>query len=167
VAGACGPTVPLTDSENGRLNPLAINCLRTFPGTGTVVWGTRTLTGEDRPDRERDDDEWDHIPVRRLALHIEESLYRGLRWVVFEPNTEQLWQQIRLDVSAFLDTLFRKGAFAGRTPREAYFVKCDAETTTEDDIANGIVNVVVGIAPARPAEFVIVKIQQMAGQFEI
>lgn len=105
--------------------------------------------------------------MRRLALHIEESLHRGLQWVVFEPNSEQLWQQIRLDASSFLHTLFRQGAFKGRTPREAYYVKCDADTTTEQDIAQGVVNVVVGFAPVRPAEFVVVKIQQIAGQFEI
>ena len=159
LAGVTALSVPLTDRENGLLGPLGINCLRTFPAVGPVVWGARTLDGAESRD-------WDYVPVRRLALHVEESLYRGLRWVVFEPNTEQLWQQIRLDASSFLDTLFRQGAFAGTTPRAAYFVRCDATTTTPADIENGVVNVVVGIAPARPAEFVIVKIQQTAGQFE-
>lgn len=162
LAGVHSLTVKLTDRENGLLNPLGINCLRTFPVVGPVVWGARTLEGADALDSE-----WKYVPVRRLALYVEESLRRGLQWVVFEPNTEQLWQQIRLNASAYLHTLFEKGAFKGGTPRQAYFVKCDKDTTTEDDIANGIVNVVVGIAPVKPAEFVIVKIQQMAGQFEI
>ncbi|MEU6082239.1 phage tail sheath subtilisin-like domain-containing protein [Streptomyces sp. NPDC047108] len=162
LAGVRSLTVPLTDRENGLLNPLGVNVLRTFPVVGPVVWGARTLQGSDALDSE-----WKYVPVRRLALHVEESLYRGLQWVVFEPNTEQLWQQIRLNASAYLHTLFRQGAFKGGTPREAYFVKCDKDTTTDEDIERGVVNVLVGIAPVRPAEFVIVKIQQMAGQFEI
>ncbi|MFD7505949.1 phage tail sheath family protein [Streptomyces sp. NPDC059850] len=162
LAGVCSLTVKLTDRENGLLNPLGINCLRTLPLVGPLVWGARTLEGSDASDSE-----WKYVPVRRLALHIEESLRRGLQWVVFEPNNEQLWQQIRLSASAYLHTLFEKGAFKGTTPRQAYFVKCDKDTTTDEDIAGGIVNVVVGIAPVKPAEFVIVKIQQMAGQFEI
>ncbi|MFF4482108.1 phage tail sheath family protein [Streptomyces melanosporofaciens] len=162
LAGVYSLGVQLTDRENGLLNPLGINCLRTFPVVGPLVWGARTLRGADAQSSE-----WKYVPVRRLALHIEESLRRGLQWVVFEPNTEQLWQQIRLNASGYLHTLFEKGAFKGGTPRQAYFVKCDKDTTTDEDIANGIVNVVVGIAPVKPAEFVIVKIQQMAGQFEI
>ena len=101
-----------------------------------------------------------------LALFIEESLYRGTQWVVFEPNDEPLWAQIRLNVGAFMHNLFRQGAFQGTTPRDAYFVKCDKETTTQNDINLGIVNIVVGFAPLKPAEFVIIKIQQMAGQIE-
>ncbi|MBP8536572.1 phage tail sheath C-terminal domain-containing protein [Streptomyces sp. MK37H] len=162
LAGVYSLAVQLTDRENGLLNPLGINCLRTFPVVGPLVWGARTLRGADAQSSE-----WKYVPVRRLALHIEESLRRGLQWVVFEPNTEQLWQQIRLNASGYLHTLFEKGAFKGGTPRQAYFVKCDKDTTTDEDIAAGIVNVVVGIAPVKPAEFVIVKIQQMAGQFEI
>lgn len=162
LAGVYSLAVQLTDRENGLLNPLGINCLRTFPVVGPLVWGARTLRGTDAQSSE-----WKYVPVRRLALHIEESLRRGLQWVVFEPNTEQLWQQVRLNAAGYLHTLFEKGAFKGGTPRQAYFVKCDKDTTTEEDIANGIVNVVVGIAPVKPAEFVIVKIQQMAGQFEI
>ncbi|WP_413811708.1 phage tail sheath family protein [Streptomyces sp. OE57] len=162
LAGVYSLAVQLTDRENGLLNPLGINCLRTFPVVGPLVWGARTLRGADAQNSE-----WKYVPVRRLALHIEESLRRGLQWVVFEPNTEQLWQQIRLNASGYLHTLFEKGAFKGGTPRQAYFVKCDKDTTTDEDIANGMVNVVVGIAPVKPAEFVIVKIQQMAGQFEI
>ncbi|MEV6588583.1 phage tail sheath subtilisin-like domain-containing protein [Streptomyces acidicola] len=162
LAGVHSLTVDLTDRETGLLNPLGVNCLRTFPLNGPLVWGSRTLEGSDALDSE-----WKYVPVRRLALHVEESLQRGLQWVVFEPNNESLWQQIRLSASSYLHTLFRQGAFKGSTPREAYFVKCDSETTTDEDIANGIVNVLVGIAPVRPAEFVIVKIQQTSGQFAL
>jgi uncharacterized protein len=151
--------VPLNDPENGELNPLGINCLRMFPVGGRVVWGARTLQGNDRFASE-----WKYIPVRRTALFIEESLYRGTQWVVFEPNDEPLWAQVRLNVGAFMNNLFRQGAFQGKTPREAYLVKCDRETTTQNDINLGIVNVVVGFAPLKPAEFVIIKIQQLAGQ---
>jgi uncharacterized protein len=107
-----------------------------------------------------------YVPVRRLALYIEESLYRGTQWVVFEPNDEPLWAQIRLNVGAFMQNLFRQGAFQGSSPREAYFVKVDRETTTQNDINLGIVNIVVGFAPLKPAEFVVIKIQQIAGQIE-
>jgi len=152
-------SVPLTDAENGELNPLGINCLRSFPVAGRVVWGARTLRGADQLA-----DEYKYIPVRRLALFIEESLYRGTQWVVFEPNDEPLWAQIRLNLGAFMNNLFRQGAFQGRTPQEAYFVKCNSETTTQNDINLGIVNIVVGFAPLKPAEFVVIKIQQIAGQ---
>ncbi|MCX5555776.1 phage tail sheath subtilisin-like domain-containing protein [Streptomyces sp. NBC_00038] len=162
LAGVHSLTVQLTDRENGLLNPLGVNCLRTFPMVGPLVWGARTLEGSDALEGD-----WKYVPVRRLALHVEESLQRGLQWVVFEPNDENLWQQIRLSASSYLHTLFRQGAFKGSTPREAYFVKCDKDTTTDEDIANGVVNVLVGIAPVRPAEFVIVKIQQTSGQFEL
>jgi phage tail sheath protein FI len=149
----------LTDPENGVLNPLAINGLRNFPAFGPVVWGARTLDGSDQAASE-----WKYIPVRRVALFIEESLYRGTQWVVFEPNDEPLWAQIRLNLGAFMNNLFRQGAFQGKTPREAYFVKCDKETTTQNDINLGIVNIIVGFAPLKPAEFVVIKIQQIAGQ---
>jgi len=154
-------TTKLTDLENGGLNPLGINVLRTFPVYGNVSWGARTLDGADQKASE-----WKYIPIRRLALYIEESLYQGLKWVVFEPNDEPLWAQIRLNVGAFMNNLFRQGAFQGKTPREAYFVKCDKETTTQNDIDRGIVNIIVGFAPLKPAEFVVIKIQQMAGQIQ-
>ena len=157
--GIQGLQVNLTDDENGEFNPLGINCLRAFPVNGRVVWGARTLRGADQLA-----DEYKYIPVRRLALFIEETLYRGTQWVVFEPNDEPLWAQIRLNVGAFMQNLFRQGAFQGRTPREAYLVKCDKETTTQNDINLGIVNILVGFAPLKPAEFVIIKIQQLAGQ---
>ena len=157
--GVQGLQVNLTNEENGVLNPLGINCLRFFPAAGRVVWGARTLRGNDQLA-----DEYKYVPVRRLALFIEESLYRGTQWVVFEPNDEPLWAQIRLNVGAFMHNLFRQGAFQGRTPRDAYLVKCDNETTTQNDINLGIVNILVGFAPLKPAEFVIIKIQQLAGQ---
>jgi phage tail sheath protein FI len=151
----------LTDLQNGALNPLGVNCLRTFPVYSHICWGARTLDGADLLASE-----WKYIPIRRLALFIEESLFRGTQWVVFEPNDEPLWAQIRLNIGAFMNTLFRQGAFQGATPKDAYFVKCSSETTTQTDIDNGIVNIVVGFAPLKPAEFVIIKIQQIAGQIE-
>ena len=152
-------SVPLSDAEIGQLNPLGVNCLRAMPAAGRVVWGSRTGEGADRLASE-----WKYIPVRRTALFIEESLYRGTQWVVFEPNDEPLWAQIRLNVGTFMNNLFRQGAFQGSTPREAYFVKCDSETTTRADIDLGIVNIHVGFAPLKPAEFVVIKLQQIAGQ---
>lgn len=160
--GVAELTVRLTDGENGQLNPLAVNCLRTFPVTGRVIWGARTLRGADRLASE-----WKYLSVRRLALYIQESLYRGTQWVVFEPNDEPLWSQIRLNLGAFMQDLFRQGAFQGKSPREAYFVKCDRETTTQSDINQGIVNIVVGFAPLKPAEFVVIQIQQLAGEIAI
>jgi len=161
VNGIQGFEVALNDAENGMLNPLGINCLRAFPVNGRVVWGARTLRGADQLA-----DEYKYVPVRRTALYIEESLYRGTQWVVFEPNDEPLWAQIRLNVGAFMHGLFRQGAFQGTTPRDAYFVKCDKETTTQDDINKGIVNILVGFAPLKPAEFVVIKLQQIAGQIQ-
>lgn len=159
LIGVFDLTVKLTDDENGRLNPLGVNCLRILPPAGIVVWGARTLRGADRLA-----DQWKYLAVRRMALYIEESLYRGTQWVVFEPNDEKLWAQIRLNVGAFMHDLFTKGAFQGTDPKKAYFVKCDTETTTQFDIDRGIVNIIVGFAPLKPAEFVILQIQQIAGQ---
>src|SRR5262249_35837849 len=132
---------------------------RSMPSAGRGIWGSRTLRGDDRLASE-----WKYISVRRTALFIEESLYRGAGWVVFEPNDEPLWAQIRLNVGSFMKTLFRKGSLQGASPREAYFVKCDKETTTQNDIDRGIVNILVGFAPLKPAEFVVIKLQQIAGQ---
>jgi hypothetical protein len=159
LLGVQGLASRLSDGENGQLNPQGINCLRSFPGSGPVVWGARTLRGSDLIA-----DEYKYLSVRRLALHIEESLYRGTQWVVFEPNDEALWAQIRLNVGSFMQNLFRQGAFAGQAASEAYFVKCDKETTPKADVDLGIVNIVVGFAPLKPAEFVVVKLQQIAGQ---
>lgn len=159
LSGVTGLQYVLTDLQNGTLNPLAINCLRQFRIYGDVVWGARTLQGSDAAASQ-----WKYVPVRRVALFLEASLYEGTQWVVFEPNDEPLWSAIRLNVGAFMQDLFRKGYFQGKTPAEAYFVKCDSETTTQNDINLGIVNILVGFAPLKPAEFVIIQIQQMAGQ---
>jgi phage tail sheath protein FI len=161
LAGVSELAVRLSDDENGRLTAQGVNCLRDFPIGGPVVWGARTLYGADALASQ-----WKYIPVRRLALFIEESIVRNLGWTVFEPNDESLWSEIRLTVGAFLENLFRQGAFSGVTPRDAYFVKCDAGTMTENDIASGIVTIVVGFAPLRPAEFVIVELRQRASQPE-
>lgn len=150
-----GLSVPVSDAENGRLNPLGVNCLRNFAGAGPVVWGART-TADDT------DADWKYVNVRRTAIFVEQSLSRGLEWAVFEPNDESLWGRIRSEAGAFLDDLFRRSAFAGTAAREAYFVKCDRETTGQQDIDKGIVNVVVGFAPARPAEFVTLTIRLSA-----
>jgi phage tail sheath protein FI len=158
--GIRGLEVDLTDADNGDLNPVGINCLRTFPVVGQVIWGARTLRGADQLS-----DEYKYISVRRVALYIEESLYRGLKWCVFKSNDEPLWSQIRLNVGAFMHNLYRQGAFQG-DKKDAYFVKCDKETTTQDHINRGIVNIWVGFAPLKPAEFVILYLQQMAGQIE-
>ncbi len=159
--GTRGLSVNLTDAENGVLNPVGINCLRTFATAGRVVWGARTLRGADQLE-----DDYKYVPVRRLALYIEESLYRGTQWVVFEPNDEPLWGQIRTSVGSFMQQLFVQGAFQGNTRQNAYFVKCDSETTSQSDVNLGIVNIIVGFAPLKPAEFVVIQIQQMAGQVQ-
>ncbi len=161
LSGIQGLQAKFTDAENGQLNPLGINVLRSFPVTGHVAWGARTMRGADLLA-----DEYKYLAVRRTALFISESLYRGTQWVVFEPNDEPLWAQIRLNVGAFMHNLFRQGAFQGTTPKQAYLVKCDNETTTQNDINLGIVNILVGFAPLKPAEFVIIKLQQLAGQVD-
>ncbi len=156
LSGVVGLDYVLTDLEQGVLNPLGVNCLRMFPVISSVNWGARTLRGADQLTSE-----YKYVPIRRLALFIEESLFRGLKWVVFEPNDEPLWANVRMNVKAFLHDLFRKGAFAGLTPQEAYFVRCDKETTTPNDQNLGIVNIWVGFAPLKPAEFVVLSIQQI------
>jgi phage tail sheath protein FI len=163
LAGVDGLEIehPMNDIENGILNQIGVNCLRFFPIYNHIVWGARTMRGADVLG-----DEYKYVPVRRTANFIEESLFRGLKWVVFEPNDEPLWAQIRLNVGAFMQGLFRQGAFQGTSARDAYFVACDKTTTTQNDINLGIVNVVVGFAPLKPAEFVVVKIQQIAGQIQ-
>jgi phage tail sheath protein FI len=154
-----GSTTPitLTDADSAALNPVGVNCLRSFPVIGNVVWGARTMQGADVLESQ-----WKYIPIRRLANYIEQSLFQGTQWVVFEPNAEPLWAQIRLDVGAFMQTLFVQGAFQGTTPAQAYFVNCDSTTTTQTDIDNGIVNIIVGFAPLYPAEFVVIFIQQIS-----
>lgn len=122
-----------------------------------MVWGARTLQGADTLASE-----YKYIPVRRLASYIEESIYRGTQWAVFEPNAEPLWAELRLYVGAFMHGLFTQGALWGSSPRDAYFVKCGQDTTTQADIDRGIVNVVIAFAPIKPAEFVVIQIQQMS-----
>jgi phage tail sheath protein FI len=151
----------VSDGENGLLNPLALNVLRAFTD-GIIVWGARTMDGYDNSG----DTDYRYVPVRRTALYIEESLYRGLKWAVFEPNDDRLWARIRLSAGNFMNTMFRQGAFQGLTKDTAYFVRCDSSTTTQSDIDLGVVNVVVGFAALRPAEFVVVTVTQMAGQVQ-
>lgn len=157
VAGAVGLGATLTDVQHGDLNnhPKSVCVIRRFPTTGIVAWGTRTVSS---------DPENAYIPVRRTGIMLRVSIFNGIQWAVFEPNDEPLWAALRLNIGTFMNTLFRRGAFQGATPSEAYFVKCDAETTTQADIDLGIVNVLVGFAPLKPAEFVVVKISQKAGQ---
>lgn len=155
LGGSVGLGVNFTDVQQGNLNPLNVNVIRQFAGSGIVVWGARTVTA---------DPAWNYIPVRRMAIFLRVSIYRGIQWAVFEPNDEDLWASLRLNIGAFMMTLFRQGAFQGETPTKAFFVKCDNETTTQADIDAGIVNVLVGFAPLKPAEFVVVKISQKVGQ---
>jgi phage tail sheath protein FI len=162
VRGILGVTVKMSDPENGRINPEALNAIRVFPN-GIVSWGARTMAGFDNSG----DDDFKYVPVRRVEMFIEESLVRGLRFAVFEPNDEPLWAQLRLAVGGFMNNLFRQGAFQGATARDAYFVKADSETTTQNDINLGVVNVVVGFAPLKPAEFVVITIKQLAGQIQV
>jgi phage tail sheath protein FI len=161
LTGESGLQYLMTDAENGSLNVKAVNCLRHFKVYGDVVWGARTLQGNDQAGSQ-----WKYVPVRRLALFLESSLYDGTQWVVFEPNDETLWSQIRLNVGSFMQGLFLKGAFQGTTPQQAYFVKCDSENNPQSSIDQGVVNILVGFAPLYPAEFVVIQIQQMAGQVQ-
>lgn len=153
------PAVVLTDDQNGALNPKGINCIRRFRDSGTVVWGARTRRGADTLA-----DDYKYIPVRRTALYLEETLLRNTQWAVFEPNDEPLWSQIRNSIGLFMQDLFRRGAFQGTSPRDAYFVLCGKDTTTQYDIDRGIVNIRVGFAPLKPAEFVVISIEQKTAQ---
>jgi uncharacterized protein len=155
--GGCGRrrlAAELTDVEHGNLNPLGVDVIRRFAGSGVVVFGARTVTS---------DAEWRYVPVRRMAIMLRVSIYNGIQFAVFEPNDEPLWAQLRLNIGAFMMTLFRQGAFQGSTASDAFFVKCDGESTAQVDIDAGVVNVLVGFAPLKPAEFVVVKISQQAG----
>jgi uncharacterized protein len=154
------PSGVMTDAQQGQLNPLGINCLRQFPSLSPVVYGARTLAYRDLSLQ----NQWGYVPVRRMALFIEQSLYSNLTWAVFEPNDTPLWNALTQEVGAFMFGLFRQGAFAGTTPSRAFLVVCDNTTTTQADIDNGKVNILVGFAPLKPAEFVIVQITQLAGQ---
>jgi phage tail sheath protein FI len=155
------PRGRMTDPRQGVLNLKAINCLRDFPGVGTVVFGARTLVGSIENTAQEQNR---YVPVRRMTLFIEQSLKLALTWVIFQPNDDPLWTAIRTSIEGFMLGLFRQGALQGRTPGQAFQVKCDSDTTTPTDVANGIVNIVVAFAPLRPAEFVVLKIAQLAGQ---
>ena len=155
LRGIVGVQYAFSDGENGNLNPHGVNTIRRFP-IGIVNWGARTMAGDDV-----EGSEYKYVPVRRLLLYLEESIYRGLQWTVFEPNGIDLWAAIRLNVGNFLSGLFRRGAFAGATASQAFYVKCDAETTTPTERALGIVNVHVGVATLKPAEFVVISFRQI------
>ncbi len=142
----------LLDGHQDDLNPIGVNVIRSIPGAGVVVWGSRTTVPSS---------EWRYVPVRRTAMFLRKSIYNGIQWAVFEPNNADLWRALRSTVGAFMETQFRNGAFAGATSKDAYFVKCDAETTPESAQLAGVVNLVVGFAPLRPAEFVVVTLTQM------
>jgi uncharacterized protein len=159
LKGATDLAVHLTDTQGESLNGQGINCLRQFPGRGVLVWGARTLDGSDARASE-----WKYVPVRRTALFLGESIWGGTEWAVFEPNDEPLWARLRLSVGNFMHGLFKQGAFQGNTPKDAYFVKCDRDTTTQDDIDRGVVNILVGFALLKPAEFVVLTIAQLAGR---
>lgn len=153
------PSVPMTDRQQAQLNKRGLNVIRVKPFAGSVNWGARTLAGADALASE-----WKYVPVRRTALMIERTLKDSLPWVVFEPNDESLWAQIRLNIGAFMQSLFVQGAFQGGSPRDAYLVKCDSETTSQQDVNSGVVNILVGFAPLKPAEFVVVRLTQLAGR---
>jgi phage tail sheath protein FI len=161
VLNTTGPVANgvMNDPQQGVLNLDAINCLRSFSGIGTVVWGARTLVAKNQAFQQSM-----YVPVRRMTLFIEQTLLANLRWVVFEPNDEPLWTAIKSSIEAFLLSLFRQGGLQGATPSEAFQVRCDSTTTSATDQQNGIVNIVVAFAPLKPAEFVVVKIAQLAGQ---
>lgn len=154
LGGAVGLTTQITDAVQDVLNPIGVNAIRFFPASGIVIWGARTLATQSDP-------EYRYVPIRRLAIFLEQSIYNGIQWAVFEPNDEDLWASLRLNIGAFMLTQFRAGAFQGDTPASGFFVKCDSQTNPQDQIDAGIVTVLVGFAPVRPAEFVVIRISQM------
>jgi Bacteriophage tail sheath protein len=156
ISGAVGLARTLTDDEVTLLSALGLDCLRSLPGTGPVIWDDRTMAGADGAA-----DDYKYVATRRLALFLEQSIDEGTRWAVFEPNDRSLWSAVATAVSAFMLELFRTGAFAGATPNQAFFVRCDRTTMTETDVEQGVVNIVVGFAPLRPAEFVIITVRQL------
>jgi len=153
LGGAVGLLTDTTDAQQDFLNPVGVNVIRAFPAAGIVVWGARTLGTRSAP-------EYRYVPVRRTAIFLEQSIYNGIQYAVFEPNDEPLWASLRLNVGAFMLNQFRAGMFQGRTPNDAFFVKCDSTTTTQQDIDAGTVNILVGFAPLKPAEFVVLKLTQ-------
>lgn len=156
MVGVQDTACALTDAEQRALNALGLNCFRTFPAIGPLLWGNRTLVGAAAAS------EWKYIAVRRLALYIEESIYRGTQWAAFEPNGAPLWAALRGAAEAFMHDLFERDAFPELAPDRAYFVRCGQETTTQADIDQGVVNILVGFAPLQPAEFIVLRIRQKA-----
>jgi phage tail sheath protein FI len=154
IRGAIALETQITKVEHDLLNPQGINCLRTFPGRGIRVWGARTLSS---------DPAWRYLNVRRLFNYLEESILNGTQWVVFEPNDHELWARMRRTISAFLVNEWRKGALFGLTPQEAFYVKCDDETNPQEGIDAGQVLCEIGVAPVKPAEFVIFRLSQFSG----
>lgn len=153
-----GVAFDVEDLEQDFLNPLGVNCIRKRPGYGPVFWGSRTLATKADP-------EWRYVPVRRTAIYIEQSIFNGIQWAVFEPNDHPLWSSLRANIGSFMNGMFRAGAFQGKTADEAYFVRCAlGDTMTQGDIDRGQVIIVVGFAPLKPAEFVILRLQQKVGQ---
>jgi phage tail sheath protein FI len=152
--GGTGPLVDdITQSDQEILNPIGINCIRDFrrEGRGILVWGARTTSSNG---------DWRYVPVRRLYLYLKRSLEIGTQWVVFEPNDEPTWTGVTASVSGFLNVTWRNGALMGSTPDQAYFVRCDRTTMTQDDIDNGRLIIEIGFAPVKPAEFIILRIMQ-------
>jgi phage tail sheath protein FI len=156
LASVYGPSVKLSDADQGDLNVIGLNCIRQFPIYQTVIFGSRTVSGSDVQSSD-----YKYIPVRRTALLILKSLTESLRWAVHRGNGEQLWAELRIAVTAFMQGLFKQGAFKGATPKDAYFVTCDSSTTSPADIANGIVNIVIGYSPLKPSEFVVITLKQI------
>ena len=154
VFGATGLEFQIIKGEQDVLNPRGVNVIRAFPGRGIRIWGARTLSSNTL---------WKYINVRRLFIYIEASIERGTQWVVFEPNDERLWARVKATITQFLTGIWRSGALVGKTPEESFFVKCDRSTMTQDDIDNGRVICLVGIAPVKPAEFVVFRIAQWQG----
>lgn len=153
IIGALGLEYSVTDSEQDILNPYGVNCIRQFPASGLVVWGARTLGAQLDP-------EWRYVPVRRYAIYLEQSIYRGTQWAVFEPNDQPLWDSLKANIEDFMMGEFRKGALAGKTPEQAFAVKCDADLNPQSEVNAGRVNMEVKFAPLKPAEFVIIRISQ-------
>jgi phage tail sheath protein FI len=159
IRGAVGLTYAVTRQEQEELNPKGVNCIRAFPAEGIKVWGARTLAAEADPFR--------YLNVRRLFNMLKESIAEGTRWTVFEPNDEELWSAIRRDVGAFLKRVWADGALLGRTPQEAFFVKCDAETNPAEVRDAGQVVTLIGVCPVKPAEFVLFKLSQSSDGSEL
>jgi phage tail sheath protein FI len=154
ILGIVGLERQIDDQQQGPLIARGVNVLRSFPGRGNLIWGARTTS---------QDTEWKYINLRRYFIYLEQSIDQGLQWVVFEPNGEALWSQVQQSVANFLFNEHRSGALQGSSPTQAYFVRCDTSTMTQDDIDNGRLICLVGVAPVHPAEFIIFQIGKLTG----